>query len=191
MGLYQARLDEGDESKLRNRARKARELTEMEHAVTIPSEYRAIAKEIRTPFVRDTWQRVAAALTRDTPVAHVEGRDSTEQSREAANIAERFYMATLSGMSRERGEDLLWEATKALVRDQESVIKVVHKPDAWANFPRRTAGEDAAQYGKKVEGYKKAQPLPFGARVVDRLSMLFGDGEYGDDWALEYGEYPT
>jgi hypothetical protein len=189
-GLYQIRLNEGDEAKLRTRARRARELTELEHSVTIPAEYRAIAKEIRTPFVRDTWLRVCAALTRDTPVASVEPRDITEPAREAANVAERFFLAMLSGMSRERGEDLLYEDAKALVRDQESVIKCVHKPDAWANFPKRSAGEPAEAYDKKTEGYKKRAPLLFAARVVDRMSMLFGDGEYGDDWALEYGEYP-
>jgi hypothetical protein len=84
-------------------------------------------------------------------------------------------------MSRERGENLLWEDAKALVRDQESVIKCVHKPDAWANFPRRTRGESPEDYDKRTVGYKKASELIFAARVVDRLSMLFGDGEYGDD----------
>lgn len=191
LGLYQSRLNEGDESTLRSRARTTRDLTEMRHAVTIPAEYRAIAKEIRTPFVRDTWQRVAAALTRDTPVAHVEGRDGTANVASAANIAERFHLALIAGMSRERGENLLWEDAKALVRDQEAVIKCVHKPDAWANFPRRTKTDTAEGYQSRVEGYKKASSLIFAARVVDRLSMLFGDGEYGDDWALEYGEYPT
>lgn len=191
LGLYSVRLNEGEEGTLRTRARTTRDLCEMRHAVTIPSEYRAIAKEIRTPFVRDTWQRVAAALTRDTPVAHVEGRDGTVTASEAANIAERFFLALLFNMSRERGENLLWEDAKALVRDQESVIKCVHKPDAWASFPRRTKGEDPDEYQKRTEGYKKSSEMIFAARVVDRLSMLFGDGEYGDDWALEYGEYST
>lgn len=190
LGLYSSRLNEGDELKLRSRARYSRQLTEMEHAVNIPAEYRAIAKEIRTPFVRDTWQRVAAALTRDTPVAHVEGRDITEQARDAANIAERFFVATMAAMGKERGENLLWEDAKALVRDQESVIKLVHKPDAWAAFPRRSAGESPESYGKRTDTFKKGAPLVFAARVVDRLSMLFGDGEFGDDWCLEYGEYP-
>jgi hypothetical protein len=80
LGLYSSRINEGDESTLRSRARVTRDLCEMRHPVIIPPEYRAIAKEIRTPFVRDTWQRVAAALTRDTPVAHVEGRDETVNS---------------------------------------------------------------------------------------------------------------
>lgn len=191
LGLYQTRLNEGEELTLRNRARQVRDLTEMRHRVSIPEQYRAIAKEIRTPFVRDTWQRVAAALTRDTPVAHVEAVSITEPDREAANVAERFFMAMLAGMSRERGEDLLWENAKALVRDQEAVIKCVHKPDAWANFPRRAPRETPQDYNRRTESYKKRSGLVFAARVVDRLSMLFGDGEYGDDWALEYGEYPT
>lgn len=191
MGLYQSRLTEGDEAKLRARTQLHRQLTEMEHPVVIPSEYRAIAKEIRTPYVRDTWLRVTAALTRDTPVSHVEARNPTETAREAANIAERFYLATIAQMGRERGEDLLYEYVKALVRDQEAVLKAVHKPDAWANFPKRISGESPSDYQDRTDSYKKHAALPFGARVVDRLSMLFGDGEYGDDWALEYGEYPT
>lgn len=191
LGLYQMRLNEGDEAKLRSRARTARTLTEMEHQVSIPSEYRAIAKEIRTPFIRDTWLRVAAALTRDTPVSHVEPRDITEAAREAANIAERVFLATLFGIERETGEPLIFADAKALVRDQESVIKFVHKSDAWASFPKKETGEKPEAFDKRVLAYKKGAGMVFSARVVDRLSMLFGDGEYGDEWALEYGEYPT
>lgn len=190
LDMYRLRLNEGAESKLRSRAERARTLTEMEHSVNIPAEYRAIAKEIKTAFVRDTWLRVAAALTRDTPVAHVEPRDETINARNASNVGERFFMAALAQMGADVGEDLVFEDAKALVRDQESVFKLVHKPDAWAVFPKRAGGETTDDYEARTASWKKGKGLPFAARVVDRLSMLFGDGEYGDDWALEYGEYP-
>lgn len=190
LSMYRLRLNEGSEAKLRRRAERARTLVELEHSVNIPAEYKAIAKEIKTAFVRDTWLRVTAAMVRDAPVAHVQPRDDTIQCRTAANLAERFFMAAMLSMSADVGEDLLFEDAKALVRDQESVFKLVHKPDAWANFPKKSANEQPEDYLKRTESYKKGQGLPFAARVVDRLSMLFGDGEYGDDWAIEYGEYP-
>lgn len=191
LALYRMRLNEGDESKLRTRATRSRILCELEHTVNIPEAYRAIAKEIKTDYIRDTWLRVTAAMVRDTPVAHVEGRDETIDCKRAANVAERFFMAAMIAMSADIGEDLLFEDAKALVRDQESVLKLVHKPDAWANFPKKQGGELPGDYLKRTDSYKKGAGLPFAARVVDRLSMLFGDGEYGDDWALEYGEYPA
>ncbi len=33
--------------------------------------------------------------------------------------------------------------------------------------------------------------MPFHAKMVDRASMVFGDGEYGDEWGIEYGVYPA
>lgn len=192
-GLYQSRLNEGDESTLRRRATRSRQLCELEHAVIIPDAYKAIAQEMRTPFTRDTWLRVTAALTRDEPVGHVEPRDRGNRDSEAtADIAEKWTMATFRQMNRDLGDDVIYESTKALVRDQESVVKIVHRPDAWATFFRRKPGESPDAYQKRFASDKQ-QPgtaMPFAWRVVDRLSMLFGDGEYGDEWALEYGEYP-
>lgn len=192
LALYQTRLQEGDEHKLRERIKLMRTLTEMEHQIAIPSTYRAITTEIRTPFTRDTWLRVTAALTRDTPVTHVEPLDKTEPARDAANLAERWTWGAFEGMNRDQRAqtDMIHESTKALVRDEESVLKVVHRPDAWAAFPERGKSEGAGAYLKRRESEKRRSRLPTAWRVVDRLSMLFGDGEFGDDWAIEYGEYP-
>lgn len=188
--LYDLRKLDGEEAKLRAMSRETRTLVDMQHAVSIPPQYEAIGHKVRTPFARDTWLRVTAALTRDHPVAHVEPRSRTQEAKEAANIGERWTWAMFTAMNKALGEDVVYESTKALVRDSESVVKVVHRPDAWASFPERAKGENAEGYEKRVETYKKGGPVPFAWRVVDRLSMLFGDGEFGDDWALEYGEYP-
>ena len=74
------------------------------------------------------------------------------------------------------------------MRDAESVIKMVHRPDAWGNFPRRV-DESAEEYLSKTVEYKKGSPLPFAMRCVDRLQLIFDDGEWGDTWVVEYGEY--
>ncbi len=192
MGLYSSRIAQGDEVKLRSDIATARSLCELTHKVEIPEQYKAITKEVRTPFTRDALTRITASLTQHAPVAHVEAVDDTrEQDRSAANLAERWTMAAMESMTESLGEDVIYEDTKALVRDSEAVIKVVHRPDAWATFPEREAKEDAESYQRRVVGYQKRARTPFAWRVVDRLSMLFGDGEFGDDWALEYGEYPT
>lgn len=189
--LYQMRSREGDESRLRDLATSFRLLTRMEHKISVPPAYQGITKVVRTPFIRDAWQRITAALTQKPPVVHLEPRDEREDSRRAANLAERWDTALFEELNRRLGLDLVFESTKALVRDGESVIKVVHRPDAWANFPARERGEDAKPYNDRVDRYKKESGAPFAWRVVDRLQMLFGDGEFGDDWALEYGEYPA
>lgn len=189
--LYLLGQSEGDEARLRANIADMRLLTEMAQRVEIPEQYRAVTKEVRTPFTRDTWLRVVAALTEKAPVAHVEPRDETSEQRTSANVAERWTQAAIEGMNAALGEDAIYASVKEMVRDQESVIKVVHKPDAWAKFPRRSAGEKPSDFENRARAYKHAAPLPFAWKVIDRLQMIFGEGEFGHDWAIEYGEYPT
>lgn len=191
-GLYETGKADGQEARLRLIAQTFRELCKLDHKVKIPEQYQAITTEVRTPFVRDTWYRTSAALVQKTPVGHVEPIDQTEDARRAANIAERWDMAAIEAMDKDQnGKDTIHEDAKECVRDGESVIKVVHRPDAWAHFPKRVGDEDADDYNKRADRFKKGAPIPFAWRTVDRLSMLFGEGEYGATWALEYGEYPT
>lgn len=188
--LYTLKKAEGPELRLDALARKMRLLTEMQHELNIPEAYKAITKEVRTPFVRDTWHRTTAALNQKPFVVHIEPRDGRQDSERAANLGERWDTAVREALDKEIGEDTAIESSKALIRDGESVLKVVHRPDAWANFPKRE-GDDTESYSNKVERYKKGgAPIPIAWRVVDRLSMKFQDGEFGDEWAIEYGEYP-
>lgn len=181
---------EGDESRLRTKIKEMRTLVDMLHYIPVPASYRATTQEVRTPFVRDAVDRVSAAMTRNSIVTHCEPIARTKESRDAANIAERFLDNTRVRLNKDLGEDAVYESTFALVRDGESVLKGVHKPDAWANFPQREKGERAGDYVERLEREKKKRSLPYAWRVVDRLSMLFSEGEFGDEWALEYGEYP-
>ena len=190
IALYQLKVSDGDEARLRDLATQIRTLTRMEHVVDVPDEYKQISKVIKLPHLRDTWQRTASAMLSKQPVVHIDPRTAEDDARRAANIAEKWDYHVMEKMARSLGEDAVMESAKELIRDGESVLKVVHKPDAWANFPQRDKEEDAASYNKKADRYLKGARLPFAWRTVDRLSMVFGDGEYGDDWALEYGEYP-
>jgi hypothetical protein len=185
LDMYTSRTEDKDEARLRNFATEFRALCRLEHEVKIPSQYKSIARQIRTPFIRDAWQRIASALVAKQPVAHIEPKDDARQDyREAANLGERFDMAAMERWNRDLGTDIIYEATAALVRDGESVLKVVHKPSAWANFPEGKSKEEQDEWKRGVE-------LPIAMRVVDRLSCVFDDGEYGDSWAIEYGEYGT
>ena len=189
MGMYMARSQDADEGRIRDLATQFRELCRMEHAVTIPKQYKAITKEMRTPFVRDMWHRVTSSLVQKQPSIRIHPIDEERQDyRDAANVAERWDLAFLERENKRQGTDLVYDSTAALVRDGESVLKVVHRPDAWANFPERKE-EDADDYNKKAERYKKTADMPFAMRVVDRLSVVYENGEYGDDWVIEYGEY--
>lgn len=188
-GLYQTQQSQGDEQTLRSTIAEMRTLTSMTHAIEVPSQYQAITTVVRTPFAKDSWLRVTAALTQNPPVARVTPRQETKPMRSAAALAAKWTMAATDQMLHPATQDVKYEAVRQLVRDQESVIKVVHRPDAWANFPKRARGESADTYNQRADDFKK-NAFPFGWRVVDRLQMLFGDGEFGDDWALEYGEYP-
>lgn len=190
LSLYNLRETDGAEARIRDIATSMRQLTRMEHEVSIPQQYKAITKQVRTPYVRDTWLRATAALNVKPPVPHCEPVDITQDARKAANLAERWDAALLETVSRDTGEDAVYESSKALIRDGESVIKIVHKPDSWANFPKRDDYESADEAKTAQRNYKRRSGVPIAWRVVDRLSMIFGDGEYGDDWALEYGEYP-
>jgi hypothetical protein len=200
VGLWRHRLQLGDEQELRSKIWDFRTLTQLLHIVQIPPQYQAIAQVIRAPFVRDTWLRVTAALTQNEPVPHAEGRDDTSDSRRAAEIAQRWVRAAMSQMQRPDNTDpIVYGAMKALIRDSESVIKVVHRPDAYADFPKRMDDEGAEKYLARTQSWKKTKRrspssksivLPFAWRVVDRLQMIFGEGEFGDTWCLEYGEYP-
>lgn len=195
-GLYRNRLNNGNEGRLRALMSEFRALCRLEHGVDTPRQYRAITKQVRTPFVRDAWLRTTAALTQNAPVPHIEPLDASDRARRNANLGERWTAAALEQLIKDLGENLIYEAAAALVRDAESVIKVAHRPDAWADFPVRagdpedpTSVESADDYDRRADAFKKTSPLPFAMRVVDRESMLFGDGEWGDSWALEYGEY--
>jgi hypothetical protein len=186
--LYRAKETDGNEGRLRRLAALMRSLVRMEHAIEIPDQYKATTKEVRTPFVRDAWQRTTAALTQNDWTVHIEPKGESQAAKRATGIAERWIKAAAAKMDDEVDEEVEYEAVKALVRDGESVVKVVDRRDAWANFPKR-AGEDADDYSRKAEAYKKGSPIPFAWRCVDRLQCIFGDGEFGDDWVIEFGEY--
>lgn len=188
--LYQLKQADGDELRLRTVSRMMRSFVRMEHALRVPTAYKATTKEVRTPYIRDTWHRTSTALNQRPYVIRMEPRDDTNDAERAAELAIRWDTAVRDSLDKEIGENTAIESTLALIRDGESVLKVVHRPDAWASFPEREESEDADTYIKRRGKAKKGSPLPFAWRVVDRLSMLFQDGEYGDDWAIEYGEYP-
>ena len=62
LGLYTLRLNEGDEAKLRSRARRARELTEMEHAVVIPPQYLGLNRQVQ-PLLSDVLEKLPLLRT--------------------------------------------------------------------------------------------------------------------------------
>lgn len=187
--LWRTKQNDGDEQRLRLMARNFRILTRLEHAIDIPTEYKATTKEVRTPFIRDAWERITASLTHNDWLPHFEPNGDSDKAKRASGIGERWVKGATQRMNRDVGEDTEYEACRAMVRDIESVIKIVHRPEAWATFPRR-GKDDPTEYQKKAEAYKKGAPLPFAWRCVDRLQLLFEDGEFGDSWAVEYGEYP-
>lgn len=189
MALYELRRHDGEERRLRQDIATMRSLTEMSLRPNIPEEYQAIAQEIRTPFVKDAWLRVAGSITQNDPVSHVEPADDKDEYRRAANVGERWTDAAFYQMSDEVGEDVPYESTKQLIRDRESVVKVVHRPDAWANFPDRKPEETGEEFLKRIASYKRSGKFPVAWRTVDRKSLLFEDGEFGDGWVIEYGEY--
>ncbi len=193
IGLWAWKRKESDEQGIRRFIREIRMMCDLRTPVRIPHEYQVITREVRTPFMRDAWLRIASALVKDQPIPSVEPRDETDAAKRAADIAGRWLQAGMAEMDKQRnGMNTVYESARMLVRDSESVLKVVHRPDAWANFPLRDEQEDADQYLARVQAHKKSKGVrwPFAWRVVDRLTMYFGDGEYGDEWALEYGEYP-
>jgi hypothetical protein len=190
IALYRLRENDGSERRLRALAHNFRVLTQMDHAIDIPAQYKATTKEVRTPFIRDAWLRTTASLTLKNWLAHVEPVNETRDAKAAANIGERWLMAGCAAMDKALGMKVLHENVKALVRDAESVIKVVDRREAWATFPKLNPGDDAGGYERRLDDFKKGQPFPYAWRVIDRLQMIFGDGEFGDEWVIEYGEYP-
>lgn len=190
LSLFNVKKNDGQEARLRLLAATFRTLTRMEHQVNIPDTYRAISREVRTPYVRDALWRTTAALTQNDWSPHFDPKSEANAAKRAAGVAERWVKAGCRAMDKAGGPDVPFEACLAMVRDCESIIKLVHRPDAWATFPAREEGEDPGEYVKKADAYKKGSPFPFAWRCLDRLSYLPGDGEFGDDWCIEYGEYP-
>lgn len=181
--LYRVRYLDGDEGRLRSLATLFRELCKLEHAVEIPKQYKSITREVRTPFIRDAWHRVTSSLVAKPPVAHVTAKDDKrEEYRQAANIAERFDMAFIERQNKQLGTDIVYNLAAQVVRDGESVLKVVHKPQAWANFPEGVSVDEQDMWKRGID-------LPIAWRDVDRLQIVYEGGEYGDEWVLEYGEY--
>ncbi len=198
LACYQGKIAEKPESRLRTIAYQCRLLTEMSHKIDIPEEYRRTTKEIRTPFFRDAWLRIAAALTRNDWLLHINPLVADEAATQrATSLAERWVKSATAAMDRETNETVFYEAGKALVRDGESVIKIIPRADAWANFPNYRARRNKEPvynspeaYMQAVSDFKRSSPFPMAWRVIDRLQMVFGDGEFGDEWAIEFGEYP-
>lgn len=190
VALFDAKQADGQEARLRTLATAFRVLTRMEHALNIPETYRAITKEVRTPYVRDAWLRTTAALTQNAWQPHVDPKSEAGNTKRASGVAERWVRTAVAAMDKDVGIDVPYESCAAMVRDCESVIKMVHRPEAWATFPAREESELPDAYQEKTERYRKGSPIPFAWRNVDRLSYLPGDGEFGDEWCIEYGEYP-
>lgn len=190
LDLWRLKVNEADEARLIRLAWEFRRLTRLTHSLNIPDAYKAIAKEVRTPFVRDTWHRAVSALNQKPYVVHIEPRDQKMDTERACNIGERWDTAVRNSLDKELNLDTSIESAKALIRDGESVLKVVHRPDAWANFPRREKNEDSESFLNRVDKMKKGAPLPFAWRVVDRLTTVWQDGEFGDEWVIELAEYP-
>lgn len=191
MGLYRWKMRDPEEQGLRRYISESRQLREMSLPVKIPAEYKAITKEVHTPYYRDNGFRVAASLVKDPPILLATARDEGVDADKAASIGSKWTMAMLSDMNRVANMNITYESALKLVFDSESVIKTVHKPDAWANFPVRAMDEGPRQYAGRVDKHRKGGVKgPFASRVVDRMQMVFGDGEYGDEWCIEYGEYP-
>src|SRR4030067_1594145 len=88
--LYQQRKNDGEEARVQGFITSFRSLCKLEHEVKIPGEYKAISREVRTPFIRDAWHRIASSLVAKPPVTHREPKDkANEDYRPAAHIAER------------------------------------------------------------------------------------------------------
>lgn len=189
IALFNTKQADGNEARLRALAETFRVLTRLEHEIRIPDAYKATTREMRTPYVRDAWQRITAALSQNDWNVHFDPKTEADNAKRAAGIAERWVKAGCQEMDKAIGFDVPQEACSHMVRDTESVIKVVHRPEAWATFPVR-GDEHPDDYQKKAETYKKGSPFPFAWRTLDRLSYLPGDGEFGDEWCVEYGEYP-
>jgi len=190
VGLFMTRQNDGNEARLRRLAETFRSLCRLEHPIAIPEAYRATAREVRTPYVRDAWTRITAALTQNAWQPHFDPKvEGSDKSKRAAGVAERWCKAGTTQMDKAVGFDVPQEACAQMVRDCESVIQVVHRPDAWATFPARTLGDDPTAYLDKAETYKKGAPFPFAWRPLDRLAYLPGEGEFGDDYCVTYGEY--
>ena len=183
LGLYEVRSQDGDEGRIRNIATTIRALCRLEHEVKIPNQYKATTREVRTPFMRDAWHRITSSLITKTPVIHIIPlEEKRKEYRESASIAERFDTSMIERFNKELGEDLIYSLNAQLVRDGESVLKVVHRPSAWANFPMDADIENQ-------DLFKKRSGFPIAWRPIDRFSMVYENGEYGDEWVIEYGEY--
>lgn len=181
--LYQQRKADGDESRIHGLITDLRAYCKLEHEVIIPGEYKAISREVRTPFIRDAWHRIASSMLAKPPVSHVEPKDRDKaEYRDAANIAERWDMAMIDRLNKEMSTDIQFRLTAQHVRDGESILKVAHRKDAWAAFPNGVSAEEQ-------DIWKRNADFPIAWRDVDRLSILYEGGEYGDEWILEYGEY--
>ncbi len=188
--LYERKKSDGEEGRLQNTAKLLRSMCRLEHEVTIPKQYEAITKQVRTPYLRDAWLRITGSLVAKAPVCAITPKDmKNEKYREAANIAERFDMAMIERFSKDLGRDIIAINTANHVRDGEAVMKVVHRKDAWARFPKRDETESADDYNDRVRDYKRGIDLPISWLDIDRLSILYEGGDYGDNWVMEYGEY--
>lgn len=189
VNLYQLKRTEGEEGRLRGLISVFRKLCKMRHRVDVPKEYAKITKVIKTPFIRDAHHRIAASMVQKSPLVHITPKDANRKEyRDAASIGERFDQALIERMDKERGESTWWELTQQAVRDGSSVLKVVHKPSAWANFPERR-DMSAEEYNDEADLFKRGADLPIAWRDVDRLTTVWEDGEYGDEWVIESGEY--
>ncbi len=183
LALYEMRKNDMDEGRIRALATQLRAMCRLEHKVNIPKQYQAITREARTPYIRDAWHRITSSLIAKYPIVHAQPlNEKREDYREAASIAERADLAMIERFNKELGRDLIFNLTSQEVRDGESVLKVVHRQNAWANFPLGVSKDDQ-------DGYKKSAPFPIAWRDIDRLSVVFENGEYGDEWVIEYGEY--
>lgn len=192
MALWRWKLKDPEEQGLRNFIKEIRLDYEMLRPVPIPNEYKAITNEIRTPFIRDAAQRWAASLVKDPPIRQFEQRDDSIMARDSASIASIWVNAICDGIQKlNPADDINYNSALYLVRDSETVLKTVHRPDAWANFPKREDGERGSTYTGRARKAAHGVVNPFASRVVDRLQMIFGDGEYGDEWCIEYGTYPV
>ena len=173
----------------------------MEKPVYIPPTYGPSTTEIRTPLFNDLVQRLAGALSVNTPKIQVPPfpRGNRDDAQRNSSLREKWTQAFLEEIELQEGDRLFYRFMDYLCADGHACFKLIHRDDFWGEFPRlvkrledegEEVDEDPKEYNDRVFNYKTGAPLPFQLQVLDPLTVYPYRSDRGLEDVLEVSRRP-
>lgn len=155
----------------------------MENEPDIPTELEA--EIVRTPIAYSIIERVVGMLTADPIGITVPPASETDKAQEASSKMEKWTHAALNRLQDQTDDDVIDRFVECLVADGHGCMRMLHAPQLWKGYPRRSKNQEDEEYNKSTEEWKKGRSIPISFAWVDPLNVYPAWDEFGLAYVLE------